>query len=99
MRIMAVIAAAFLVGAFAVATLLPADLSLRELLALVDRGWPMRLQAAIADAAPWIWTNLVVPLLVRPAWLLPATLGVLCGGAAATLATTGKQQRPRRRRS
>jgi len=99
MRIMAVIAAAFLVAAFAVATLLPPDLSLRELLAMVDRTWPPRLTMALADPVPWVWNNLVQPVLVRPAWLLPTTIGVLCAGVAATLASTGGAQRSRRRRS
>ena len=39
-----------------------------------------------------------MPLLLRPVWLIPASIGLICGGAAATL-TSGSAHRSRRRSS
>jgi hypothetical protein len=41
----------------------------------------------------------VLPLLLRPAWVLPVALGVLCAGGATTLATRPGVPRSHRRRS
>jgi hypothetical protein len=89
-----------LVAAFALATILPPDLALREGLALLDRGLPARLQVGATTHMPaWVWNVLVLPLLLRPVWLVPAGLGVVCAGAAVTCASAGGAQRSRRRRS
>ena len=94
-RVLAILAAIFLVMAFAAATLGPLDTSLGELL----HGFDARLLSGVQRAlSPWLWQNVAVPLLMRPAWLIPAGLGLLCAGGAATAA--GAQGRsPRRWRS
>ncbi|MBV9786083.1 MAG: hypothetical protein JO264_19955 [Acidisphaera sp.] len=98
MRALAVLAAVLLVGAFALATVLPPDLSLGQALSMLDRTLVGRLQALERAYLPgWVWTQITVSLLIRPAWLMPACLGVICGGAAATLASGGGTQRSRRR--
>lgn len=100
MRCFAVLAACLLVGAFALATILPPDLALTDGLALIDRSLPTRLQAgSVAHLPPWVWNMCVVPFLIRPVWLLPAGFGVVCAGAALTFASGGGAQRSRRRRS
>jgi hypothetical protein len=100
MRSFAILAAILLVGAFALATILPPDLALRDGLALLDTNLPGRLQAAAAAHLPtWMWNVLMLPVLLRPIWLVPAGLGMICAGAALTCASAGSAQRSRRRRS
>lgn len=98
-RILAVIAAILLVGAFALATLGPPEMSLGGAMLSFDHTLLARLQHAIhrylSDA---VWDNLAVPLLIRPVWLLPAALGLVFAGAATT-AGSGRASPTRRRRS
>ena len=37
--------------------------------------------------AGWLWDYLVVPLMLRPAWLVPAALGLIFGGMSLSLST------------
>ena len=100
MRILAVIGVALLIGALAIATLAPADISLGQALFTLDRALLNAAQAGIQRRlAPWIWDDMIVPLLVRPAWLVPAALGLIFGGIAATLASRRAVPNSRRRRS
>ncbi len=99
-RCFSVLAASLLVGAFALATILPPDLALGDALAMLDRALPGRLQSGtIAHMPAWVWNVLVLPFFLRPVWLLPAAFGVVCAGAAVTCASSGGAQRSRRRRS
>ena len=84
-RIFSVLAAAFLVAALAVGTLLPADHSLAAMLDMAQPGLTGRIQAAIVRVSGGLWTWLVQPLLTRPDWLIPAALGIVCGGIVLTL--------------
>ncbi len=94
-RLFAVIAAVMFVAAFALAALLPLDSTLAEALAGVDH----RVLVWLPQHAPgWAWTWLVKPALVRPVWLLPAAVGVICAAAVMTL-SSGPPSRSRRRRS
>jgi hypothetical protein len=83
-RILAVLSALMLIGAFALATLGPPGVPLGHVLFTLDTPVMDWLQQ---HAPGWMWQNLVVPVLLRPAWLLPATLGILLAGAAVTLAS------------
>lgn len=97
-RILAVLAAILLVGAFTLATLLPPDLPLSSALSMLEPGLPGRIQAWVQAQLPgWVWLHLAVPLLTRPVWLVPAALGVVAAGASATLASSGTASRSRRR--
>lgn len=99
-RILAVLAAGLLVGAFTLATVLPPDLPLAAALAMLDGDLLREAQGYANDYLPsWLWPHVATPLLVRPAWLLPAALGVIAAGAAATLASSAGPSRSRRRRS
>ncbi|MBW4093030.1 MAG: hypothetical protein HIU82_18305 [Proteobacteria bacterium] len=96
-RILAVVAALLLVGAVALAMLAPPEMQLGRALFLLDHDLPRALHGGIeAHFADWMWTDLVLPLLVRPVWLIPASIGLLCAGGALTLGShTGPG--PRRR--
>jgi hypothetical protein len=96
-RVFTVLAAICLVGAFALASLAPPDMPLGQALYMADRSLLAGMEAFIrAHVAPWAWTGMAVPLLLRPVWLIPAAIGLICGGAAATL-TSGSATRSRRR--
>ena len=79
---------------------LPAELPLGQAVAAVDYGGLAALQDAVRKGIPdWLWLNLVVPMLVRPVWLLPVAMGIVTGGVAVTLATRRSAGRSRHRRS
>jgi hypothetical protein len=94
-RILAVLAALLLIGAFAMATLGPPGVPLGHVLFTLDTPLMDWVQEHLAS---WLWRNLVVPLLLRPAWLLPATVGVVLAGASLTLASRLQTHGPRRQR-
>jgi hypothetical protein len=97
-RILAILAAALLVATFALATLGSYDISLGRGLILLDQDLLGRLQpAADHPVRMWMWEHLAMPFLVRPVWLLPAALGLLCAGGAATAASYGTPRSHRRR--
>ncbi len=99
-RALVVLAAAAFVAAFAVATLFSPLTTLAELLVRDDAQSLYSLHDAIvAHASQWAWDNLALPLLQRPAWLPPVTVGVLCAGGATTLASRPGVPRSHRRRS
>jgi hypothetical protein len=87
-----------LVAAFAIATLEPPDMPLGSFLYSIDADLLNLLQAGIQrHLTPWLWDKVMVPVLIRPAWLLPAAAGLLCAGGAATLAMASNNPRSTRR--
>lgn len=94
-RVFAVLAALFLVGSVAIGTLTPPGLTLGQGLVMLDHGGPAWFRE---HSAAWIWNWLEVPFMVRPLWLLPACLGLICAGMAASL-NLGNSPQSRRRRS
>ena len=96
-RILAIAAALLLVGAVALAMLAPPELPLGRALFLLDPGLPHALHRGIHDhIGGWLWNDVTLPLLLRPAWLIPASIGLICAGASLTLGSrTGPG--PRRR--
>jgi hypothetical protein len=98
-RILASVAAALLVGAVAVALLGPPGMLLGQALLTVDDHLLAALQSEVEHAlAPWLWTQVILPVLVRPAWLPPAALGLICAGLSLTLPQGRRAERPRQRR-
>ena len=99
-KIFAVLAAVFLVGAVAVATLGPEDMTLGDGLFALDRlslaGVERFVRLHLSD---WVWDHPLKALLLRPIWLLPASLGIILAGASATAANSGTPLNSRRRRS
>ncbi len=97
----AVLAAVFLVGAVAIATLGPEDMTLGDGLGALDRlrlaGVERFIRLHFSD---WIWDHPLKALLMRPIWLVPASLGIILAGASATAANSGGTRlNSRRRRS
>jgi hypothetical protein len=100
LKIFSVAAAIFLVGAFALATLGAPDQTLGELLGELDRTLVGTLRSVMQQIGlGWVWVHAMLPLLVRPSWLVPAGLGLVCiGGAASSRssdAARGQRRRPR----
>jgi len=97
-RVLAVLSAILLVGAVALATLGPPSVPLGQVLLMVDHDLTETLHTGIEQhLADWIWSDVALPLLVRPAWLVPASLGLLCAGAAFSVAGRKPAGRPHRR--
>ncbi len=98
-RIFAVLAAVLLVGSVAMAALLPTDVSLYGALHLVRPVSPEHLQQAVAGRfGHFVWNAVVLPLLNRPVWFIPVSLGLICVGGAIT-ALGGAAPRTKQRRS
>jgi hypothetical protein len=99
-RILAVLSAVFMVAAFACATLLPPLLPLAQLISMADSNVLFAThEYVVSHLSGWAWSNLLLPVLLRPAWLVPVSLGVLLAGGATTLASRDSIPRSRRRRS
>lgn len=97
-RTFAVLAAVLLVSAVALATFGPQSISLGQALYLMDHGlldhlltWSNR------TLGGWGWTMMIQPLLVRPAWLLPASAGIICMGLSMSLSNRKTPHRSHRR--
>jgi hypothetical protein len=97
-RILAVLAAMLLVGAVALAMLGPPGVPLGQALFMVDHDLMEGVHTFIGThLAMWLWDYLVVPLMLRPAWLIPAGLGLVCGGMSLSLSTRKSTHRSHRR--
>lgn len=94
-RVLAVLAALFLVTAVAILALTPLGMTLGQGLALIDGGTLPWLQKRSAE---WLWAWVETPFLLRPLWLIPAGVGLICIGAAASL-NFGRASPSRRKRS
>src|SRR5690349_3680019 len=94
-RIFAVLAALFLVSAVALATLAPPGLTLGQGWVMLDRAGPGWLRD---HSWAWMWEWIELPFMIRPLWLIPACLGLICAGMATTL-NFGNPSHSRRRRS
>jgi hypothetical protein len=99
-RILAVLAAMLLVGAVALAMLGPPAVPLGQALFMIDHDLMKALNGSIErHMSAWLWDNIAVPLMLRPAWLVPAALGLICGGMALSLSTRKKSAHRSHRRS
>lgn len=99
-RILAVLAAMLLVGAVALAMLGPPAVPLGQALFMIDHDLMNALHSGIErHLSTWLWDNVAVPLMLRPAWLVPAALGLICGGLSLTLSTRKKSAHRSHRRS
>jgi hypothetical protein len=85
-RVLAVIAAVLLVAAVAIATFGSQSISLGQGLFLLDHDvlgrLPVWCRHTLGD---WVWTAVIQPLLERPAWLVPASAGLICAGLSLSL--------------
>ena len=94
-RTLAVAAAVLMIGAFALATLGPPGVPLGHVLFLLA---PTVVNWVSAHLPSWAWMNLVMPVMLRPAWLLPAAFGIVAAGASMTLASRPQTHRSRQQR-
>lgn len=99
-RLLAILAATFLVVAFALAALLPPEFQLDQLISASDPSAVGSLRQFCAARLPtWVWTWVANPLLQRPCWLIPACFGLLAAGAAMTVGSRPNTAHTRRWRS
>lgn len=99
-RVLAVLSAVCMVSAFAIATLVPPMLPLAQLISMADGNILFAAhEYALQNWPVWVWAHLALPLLLRPAWLVPASLGIVLAGSATTLASRKSAPRSHRRRS
>lgn len=97
-RVLAVISAVFLVATVGIATFGPESISLGQALYLLDRDILSALPVwATRTLGPWFWNSLLQPLLVRPAWLMPASVGIIAAGLSLSLSNRKSPNRSRRR--
>lgn len=97
-RTFAIIAAILLVGAVALAMLGPPSVPLGQALFMIDHDLMNVLHSGIEKhVSAWLWTYVLMPLMVRPAWLVPAALGLICGGLSLSLSTRKSTHRSHRR--
>ncbi len=97
-RIFAVLAAALLVGAFGLLVLMPdgmtLDLALAEFNPALVGHMRHFVQHVLGAGA---WSHAFMPLLVRPVWLIPFSLGLVSAGVSVSLSTPTES--PRRTRT
>ncbi len=87
-----------LVGAVALAMLGPPEVPLGQALLMLDHDLMDGMHTFIGThLAAWLWDYGLMPLLVRPAWLVPAGLGLVCGGLSLSLSTRKTARRSHRR--
>lgn len=97
-RVLAVISAILLVAAVAIATFGPESISLGQALYLLDHDVLAKLPNwATHLLGKWVWVSVIQPLLVRPAWLVPASVGLICVGLAVSLSNRKTPHRSHRR--
>jgi hypothetical protein len=53
----------------------------------------------VAHLPPWLWQDVMIPVLQRPAWLMPTSLGLVLLGCAVTIGSRKSVARSHRRRS
>jgi hypothetical protein len=97
-RVFAILAAVLLVSAVALAMLGPPSLPLGQALLMLDRDMTEAVHEFIQhNLFDWVWTDVFLPLLIRPAWLIPVALGLVCAGVAMSLPGRKAARRPHRR--
>jgi len=99
-KTLAVLAAILLIGALIIGTLGPEAMSLKDGLTLASRTSLDAAERFVrSNLSSWLWDKPLAALFVRPLWLIPAALGIICAGAATTAATKSAANNTRRRRS
>jgi hypothetical protein len=98
-RIFTVFAAGLLVVAFALMVLPDDGMTLVRALAQLAHDAPQKLQQGVVHTlGAAVWLRVFVPVLLRPVWMVPFCLGMLCvGGAVTTLPPAESPRRTGRR--
>lgn len=99
-KFLMVVAAILLVGSVAIGTLGPQEMSLGDAITRLDRTSLATVEAYVRHhLSAWVWKGPLMAIIGRPIWLVPAALGLICAGAAATAASVPAANNSRRRRS
>ena len=97
-RVLAVIAAILLVSAVAIATFGSESITLGQALYLLDHDvldkFPAWSSRTLGD---WVWVSIIQPALDRPAWLIPASVGLVCVGLSLSVSNRKTTHRSHRR--
>jgi hypothetical protein len=97
-RVLAIIAAVLLVAAVGIATFGAGSLSLGQAIYLLNHDVLDKLPLwSSRTLGKWMWVAVIQPLLERPAWLLPASLGLVCVGLSLSLSNRKTTHRSHRR--
>jgi hypothetical protein len=97
-RVLAILAAVLLVAAVAIATFGAQSITLGQALYLFDHDVVDRLPVWFSRTlGNWMWRAVMQPMLARPAWLLPASLGLVCTGLSLSLSNRKTTHRSHRR--
>jgi len=97
-RVLAVLAAVLLVGAVALAMLGPPGVPLGQVMFMIDHDLMDVVHGFVGThLATWLWDYVIAPLMLRPAWLVPAALGLICGGTSLSLSSRKSTRRSHRR--
>jgi hypothetical protein len=97
-RALAIIAAVLLVAAVAIATFGAQSMSLGQAIALFDHDVLDKLPLwSSRTLGTWMWVAVIQPMLARPAWLLPASAGLVCIGLSLSLSNRKTTHRSHRR--
>jgi hypothetical protein len=87
-RVLAVLAAICLVGAFALCMLIGSMTSLARLISMINHDFLVAVQNAVrSNLSVWAWDDICVPFLARPSWLPLLGLALIFGGAALTISS------------
>ncbi len=97
-RTFTILAAILLVAAFGLLVLAPYDMPLVQGLGTLDPSLVERMQRSVVHAlGHGAWGNIVTPVLARPIWLIPLSLGIVCVGVATTTNVPATTHRTRKR--
>jgi hypothetical protein len=97
-RALAVIAAILLVAAVAIATFGSESITLGQAIYLLDHDVLDKLPLwSSRTLGNWMWLTVVQPMLERPAWLIPASAGLVCIGLSLSLSNRKSTHRSHRR--
>jgi hypothetical protein len=97
-RVLAVISAVLLVASVAIGTFGPQSVTLGDALYLLDHDFLDRLLTfSHRHLGDWAGEWLIQPLLMRPAWLFPASGGIISAGLAVSLSGRKSTHRSHRR--
>jgi hypothetical protein len=97
-RALAVIAAILLVAAVAIATFGAESITLGQAIYLLDHDVLDKLPLwSSRTLGNWMWLTVIQPVLARPAWLIPASIGLVCIGLSLSLSNRKTTHRSHRR--
>jgi hypothetical protein len=90
--------AVLFVSAVAIATFGAQSISLGQALYQLDSTALDGLMAwSTRHLGIWVWASLFQPVLARPAWLLPASAGIVCSGLSMSFSTRKTTHQSHRR--